>query len=367
MADKRKKLKIGLVGCGWAGATLHLPALESIDNAQVVALADIDQESLNRTGDKFHIKTRHTDYRNIMENGDVEAVAVCVPGSSHSEVALAALDAGKHVFIEKPLALSLDEVDFVVEKAKDSGCKAMVGFNLRFHRLVRQARKVISEGKLGKIESVRSAWTSDVRRYRNMPEWRNNREMGGGTIIEIGIHHFDLWRFLLGSDVEEVFAITHSSEWEDEIASVNGSMTDGVIVSSVFSERTNNNNEIEIHGRNGRLLISCYRFDGLEFQPILSVPSSISARAKKIINSLTVLPKAVSSIFNGGEFMSSYRAEWEHFIHTIRNDAEVQSSLYDGMLAVKVALAAVESASHHKPVKVEKAARKITPVRLSVG
>jgi len=360
---KKKTLKVGIIGCGWAGATLHLPALESIDDAQVVALADIDRGSLNRAGDKFHITTRYTNYRNILENEDVEAIAVCVPASSHSEIAVAALDAGKHVFIEKPLALSLDEADLIVKKAKHSACRTMVGFNLRFHRLVRQARKIINEGKLGKIESVRTAWTSDVRHYREMPEWRNKREMGGGTIMEIGIHHFDLWRFLLGSDVEEVFAITHSSEWEDEIASVNGRMTDGAIVSSVFSERTNNNNEIEIHGRNGRLLISCYSFDGLEFQPILNVPSSISARAKKIINTVSLLPKAVSSIFGCGEFMSSYRAEWKHFIHTIRNGAEVQSNLDDGMHAVKVALAATQSSSLGKPVKIDHAPRNISPVR----
>lgn len=363
MAGKKKKLKIGVIGCGWAGGTLHLPALQSLHDAEVVALADIDQERLNQVGDKFHIKNRHTDSRYIMGNKEVEAIAVCVPASSHSEIALAALDAGKHVFIEKPLALSLDHVEFIVERAKSSGCKTMVGFNLRFHRLIREAKKIIGEGKLGKIESVRTAWTSDVRRYRNMPKWRNNREMGGGTLIEIGIHHFDLWRFLLGSEVEEVFVMSRSFEWDDDISTVNGRMTNGAMVSSVFSEHTCNNNEIEIHGRNGRLLISCYRFDGLEFQPILSVPGTISARTKKVINTLRDLPKVVSTMRKGGEFMASYRAEWQHFIHVIRNDAQVECTLEDGMHAVQVTLAATQSASLRKPVKVAQAPRNITPMR----
>ncbi len=343
---------------------MHLPALQSLHGAEVVALADIDQERLNQVGDEFHIKNRYTDFRNLIENEEVKVIAVCVPAKSHAEIAIAALDAGKHVFIEKPLALSMEEIELLMEKAKGSTSKTTVGFNLRCHRLVREARKIIQAGALGKIGSIRSVWTSDVRHFRNMPEWRNKREEGGGTLIEIAIHHFDLWRFLLESEVEEVFALTHSSEWDDEIATVNARMTNGAIVSSVFSERTNNNNEIEIHGRNGSLLISCYHFDGLEFQPILSVPGKISARVKKVINTLRDLPKAVSTMRNGGEFMASYRAEWEHFMHAIQNDTQVECTLEDGMHAVQVTLAATQSASLGKPVKIAHAPQGVTPVKL---
>jgi myo-inositol 2-dehydrogenase/D-chiro-inositol 1-dehydrogenase len=364
MSDKKKALKIGVIGCGWAGETLHLPALQSLSNAEVIALADIDQERLNQVGDKFHIKNRHSDFRNLIENEEIEAIAVCVPASSHAEIVVDAIDGGKHVFIEKPLALSMEEVDLIMEKAKCSTCKTTVGFNLRSHRLIKEARKIIQQGALGKIESVRTEWTSDVRHYRSMPGWRNKREEGGGTLIEIGIHHFDLWRFLLGSEVEYVSAMSRSYEWDDEIAAVNARMTDGTVASSVFSELTSNNNEIEIHGRNGCLLVSCYRFDGLEFQPILSVPSKISTRAKKIIRSLGGLPKAISAIRKGGEFMASYRAEWQHFIHAIQNDAQVECSLEDARHAVQIALAATQSASLGQPIKIAHASRKITPVRL---
>jgi len=363
MADKKKKLKIGLIGCGWAGSTLHLPALQSIHDAEVTALADIDQDRLNQVGEKFRIKNRYTDFRNLIENEEVEVVAVCVPANSHAEIANAALDAEKHVFIEKPLALAMEEIELLIERVKGSACKTMVGFNLRSHRLLRQARKIIREGTLGRIESLRTTWTSDLRHYRDMPKWRNKRTEGGGTLIEIAIHHFDLWRFLLGGEVEEVFALTRSLEWDDEIATISARMNNGTIVSSIFSELTDNNNEIEIHGRKGRLLISCYSFDGLEFLPILSSPGTISGRVRKFVNTLGNLPRAVS-IGNGGEFMASYRSEWEHFIYAIRNDSLVECTLEDGMHAVKIALAATQSASLGKPVKVAQAPRKIMPVRL---
>lgn len=182
--------------------------------------------------------------------------------------------------------------------------------------------------------------------------------------MEIGIHHFDLWRFLLDSEVEEVFALSCSHEWDDDVTAVNGWMTSGVIVSSVFSEHTCNNNQIEIHGRNGHLIISFYRFDGLEFQPILSVTDTIPDRMKKTINSLKCFPNAISAISKGGVIMESYRTEWEHFIHAVLNDTEVACTPEDGMHAVKVALAATESASLGKPVKVAHAPRNIIPVRL---
>lgn len=364
MTDKKKILKIGVIGCGWAGGTLHIPTLQSLSEAQVVALADINQFHLTQVGDMFHIQNRYTDFKDLLKNQEVEVIAVCVPASSHVEIALAALDAGKHVFIEKPLALSMDEMDVLIRKAKDSYCKTTVGFNLRFHRFLRQAKKIIREGTLGKIESIRTVWTSNVRHYRDMPEWRNSRERGGGTIMEIGIHHFDLWRFLLDSEVEEVFALSCSHEWDDDVTAVNGWMTSGVIVSSVFSEHTCNNNQIEIHGRNGHLIISFYRFDGLEFQPILSVTDTIPDRMKKTINSLKCFPNAISAISKGGVIMESYRTEWEHFIHAVLNDTEVACTPEDGMHAVKVALAATESASLGKPVKVAHAPRNIIPVRL---
>ncbi|HWP92003.1 MAG TPA: Gfo/Idh/MocA family oxidoreductase [Thermodesulfobacteriota bacterium] len=361
--NKNVPIKVGIIGCGWAGGTLHLPALKSLPYAEVVAIADIDQHRLSQVGNEHGIKNRYTDFMELLKNNEVEVVAVCVPAKSHAEIAIAALDAGKHTFIEKPLALTMGEIELLIEKANVSPGQATVGFNLRCHRLVREARKMIREGALGKIESIRSTWTSDVRHYRNMPAWRNKREEGGGTLIEIAIHHFDLWRFLLESEVEEVYALTRSLEWDDQIAAVNARMANGAIVSSFFSELTSNNNEIEIHGRKGSLLISCYRFDGLEFQPILRTPGAISARAKKAAKTVSNLHQAVTTMRRGGEFMASFRAEWENFLLSIKNNTPVDCTLQDGMAAVKIALATAQSASLGMPVKVTQAPREIRTVR----
>jgi len=127
----------------------------------------------------------------LLDDSAIAAVAVCVPAQFHVEVALAALDAEKHLFIEKPLALSLDESERLIERAAQSPRKVMIGFNLRWQRLVRQARAMIQQRTLGPLALVRTALTSYD---ENVPEWRKQRNLGGGVLFELAVHHFDLWR-----------------------------------------------------------------------------------------------------------------------------------------------------------------------------
>ena len=140
----------------------------------------------------------------------------------------------------------------------------MVGFNLRWHRPVRQARRILQEGKLGKLKMVSSNFTSGSRNRRNFPEWRKKRQSGGGVLIEQAVHHFDLWRNLLQSEVDEVFVKTEN---EDETAIIAAQMEDGTLVTSAFSEGTADNNEFHFYGRSARLYLNCYRFDGLQLLP----------------------------------------------------------------------------------------------------
>ncbi len=210
MAERGKPVKLGLIGCGQVTETRHLPALQLFPNAEVVAVADINPDRLKRVADRFHIEHRYSDFRALLDVPAIEAVAVCVPPQFHAEVALAALDAGKHLLIEKPLTLCLDQSDELIERAARSPRKVTVGFNLRWHRLVRHAREIIRGGILGPLKSVRTVLTSGRRYQETGSDWRKRRELGGGVLFEVAIHHFDLWRFLLQSEVEEVFATSRS-------------------------------------------------------------------------------------------------------------------------------------------------------------
>jgi myo-inositol 2-dehydrogenase / D-chiro-inositol 1-dehydrogenase len=342
-------IKLGLIGCGRVAETYHLPALQKLAGAEVVAVADLDADRLSRVADRFHVQQRYTNVVALLDDPSIEAVAVCVPVQFHVEVALAALEAGKHVFIEKPLASSLEEADRLIERAGQVPRTIMVGFNLRWHRLVRQAQAMIQQGVLGPLELMRTAFTSY---HENVPEWRKRRELGGGVFFEMAVHHFDLWRFLLHSEVEEVFAVSRSPHWEDETAMVTARLANGVLVTSIFSERTNQSNEVEIYGQAGYLRVSCYRFDGLEYVSSSSLAGDVRTRLRQMAHTLKALPQGVVRMRRGGDFIASYQAEWQHFIEAIQRGEPAGCTLADGRCALQVALAAIESASLGQSVRV---------------
>jgi myo-inositol 2-dehydrogenase/D-chiro-inositol 1-dehydrogenase len=358
MLKRSSPVSLGLIGCGWVTADRHLPALRHLPEARVIAVADIKPDQLKLVADRFHIERRYTDFRALLEDPDIEAVGVCTPPRFHSEPALAALEMGKHLFIEKPLALGLDEIDRLMERARQSPSKVMVGFNLRWHRLVRQAREMIQRGEMGRIEVVRSAFTSAMPDEESLPEWRKWRQQGGGVLIDKASHHFDLWRFLLQSDVEEVFATSRSEPFDDVTATVTARLSNDVLVSSVFAEQTGDNHEVEIYGEAGRLHVSCYFFDGLEFFPVSRSPGGLGTRFRKMVQTLTLPPGALR-LRRGGEFADSYRGEWRHFLDVIRRDVPMECTLEDGRWALQMTLAAVESASLGRPVKITQAPRKL--------
>jgi myo-inositol 2-dehydrogenase/D-chiro-inositol 1-dehydrogenase len=364
MTARENKIRLGLVGCGRVTETLHLPALQPLDGAEVVALSDVSVDRLNKVADFFHIKDRYTDYKELLNDKTIDVVAVCVPAEFHVEVALSALGAEKHVFVEKPLALELAESDLLIEQAKKSSYKLTVGFNLRWHRLVRQAREIVQRGTLGRLEVMRTALTSY---HDNVPGWRKHRETGGGVLFEQAVHHFDLWRYLLQSEVEEVFATSRSERREDETATVTARMSNGALASSVFSERTRASNEFEIYGEAGWLHVDCYRFDGLEYFSTSQAPGGIRSRIRKMANTLRDLPLGISKMGQGGDFILSYRAEWRHFIDCIQRDAQPECALEDGRRALQVVLAVIESASLGEPVRVAQAPRAITSIASRPG
>lgn len=362
MTQRSRLIKVGVIGCGRVAEFFHLPALTSLPETEVVAVADVDVTRLNRVAERFHIEHRYTDFQALLRQAALDVVAVCVPAPAHASVALAALDAGKHLLIEKPLALSLDDCDQLIERAHQQPVKVTVGFNMRQHRLVRRARAMIQQGALGALESVYTAMTSGVRYDSNTPDWRKRRAQGYGALFEMAVHHFDMWRFLLQSEVEEVFATSRSAHWDDESATVTARMANGVLASAVFAEGTSPNNELNLCGQAGRLHISCYRFDGFEFSPSSCYPGDVRLRLRRIAHLLKEAPQTVSILRQGGDWLTSYRTEWQHFIEAIQRDAPVECALEDGRRAVQVALAAAASASLGRPVKVAQAPRTIPPV-----
>lgn len=352
MRTRRRRLRVGIVGCGHAAEHLHLPALRSLPSVEVVALADTDPERLRLVGARFAIARRYGDHEALLSDDEVDAVAVCVPPRAHAAVVLAALDAQKHVLVEKPLCLDLDEADRLVERARCASVTAMVGFNLRYHRHVLAARRAIVSGRIGPVELVRTTWSSPVEPLAGSPGWRRRREFGGGVLYDLAVHHIDLWRFLLGSEVDEVFALALAGEDDDRAATLTARLSNGALAISGLSHRAAGVHEIEICGRQGRIVVSPYRFDGFELTRSSTSPGDLTSRARALARTVQALPGALTTRRHGGTFLEAYRTEWQHFAAQAVRGVPAGCTFDDGRRALELVLAALDSIRSGRPVNV---------------
>jgi predicted dehydrogenase len=280
-------------------------------------------------------------------------VAILTPPQSHADIGCDALEAGKHLFIDKPLALTHSDCRRLIERAERSSRHAMLGFNLRWHRLVLGARQIIQSGVLGRIKALASRNTHPLPLQEDR-EWMRHRDSGGGVIHSEAIHHFDLWRFLLQSRVVQATVTSQSSDrYEDESITMTGQMSDGALLSGLFALGTSGSNQIEIFGEHGRLSLSLYRYDGLEFFSYSEYEGDLMRRVQKSARTLAEIPKISPALRQGGAFPATFLAEWRHFVSCLRTDSTPQCTLQDGLRALETALACSASAASGLPVRLE--------------
>jgi predicted dehydrogenase len=353
-------VNLGIIGCGRVTALRHLPALRRLEHVHVVALADVDGGRLEALAREHRVERRYPSHEDLIAQADVDGVAVCVPASLHADVAVAALEAGKHVLIEKPLALSVEDAERISEAAARSPGVVAIGLNLRRHRLVRRARELVLQGALGELQAIRTVFTSSFDYRETAQPWRFRRETGGGALAEMGPHHLDLWRFLTGREVEEVFAASRSVRDEDETAVVTGVLEGGARAETLVSQRSTNVNELEVFGERGRLRVSCYRYDGLELQLGRGFGGDVRQRLGGLARAAVELPAFARGLRRGGDYVDSYTVQWRHFVDAASGRVRSDPDLEDGVRNVEVLVAALESLESGRVVPVVKA-----PVEIS--
>ena len=193
-----ERLRIGIVGCGGIANGKHLPSLKAINRADIVAFCDLIPERVNALGDKYGITRRSVDYKELLADPEIDVVHVCTPNRSHAEISIDALNAGKHVMCEKPMAKTAADARAMVEAAKKSGKKLTIGYQHRHKPEARYLKSVIERGDLGDIYY---AHAYAIRR-RGTPNWGvflNEYEQGGGPLIDIGTHSLDLTLYLMNN------------------------------------------------------------------------------------------------------------------------------------------------------------------------
>ena len=198
-------LKVGIVGAG--GITrAHLPAyLERPDRVQLNAVCDLVEPLAQELAKKAGIDAVYLDIQEMLRDADIEAVDICTTHNSHAPLAIAAAEAGKHVIVEKPMAISVQECRDMISAADKAGTTLMVAQHLRYAPEARAAKRLLDEGKLGTIEAVRTelfggGMRGRRRRRRQGERWMQDaRRSGGGMMMSEQVHHIDLLRYYAGN------------------------------------------------------------------------------------------------------------------------------------------------------------------------
>jgi predicted dehydrogenase len=194
------KIQVGVVGTGGISRDQHLPGWGEVPFAEVAALADVSEESLARAAELAPVSgsRQFRDWHDLVTLDDLDIVDICTPNKTHAPIALAALQAGKHVLCEKPLATTAEEVLSLVQAAGAGGRLLMAAQHFRFNPTSRQLKALIDDGMLGDIYYARGQWLRR-RQVPGRPTFIERRLSGGGPALDIGVHVVDLAFWLLGA------------------------------------------------------------------------------------------------------------------------------------------------------------------------
>ena len=197
MTQLADRIQVGIIGTGAISQVVHVPILSERDDVEVRALSDKDVHKAETLSRRFDVPIV-LDADELLRHHELDAVVVCTPNHLHEEMAVAALEAGKHVFVERPLASTAEGAARVISAARAAGRVLVVGMPHRFRPEVAALRSFVAGGELGDLYAVRGSWmTRPMRAPR--PTWRHDPSAtGGGALVELGIPALDLCLWLVG-------------------------------------------------------------------------------------------------------------------------------------------------------------------------
>jgi len=196
MSDR--KLRVAIIGCGGIANGKHMPSLSKIEAVEMVAFCDLVKERAEKAAKEYGTPDAkvYTDYKELLKDESIDVVHVCTPNKSHADITVAALESGKHVMCEKPMAKTAADARRMVEAAKRTGKKLTIGYQNRFRSDSEYLYAACRRGDLGEIYFAKA----HAIRRRAVPTWGvflNEEEQGGGPLIDIGTHALDLTLWML--------------------------------------------------------------------------------------------------------------------------------------------------------------------------
>ncbi|HVF32337.1 MAG TPA: Gfo/Idh/MocA family oxidoreductase [Acidimicrobiales bacterium] len=326
-------VRVGILTCGTIVTAGHLPALDALgrDAADVVAFASRTRATAERAAAQWGSGVVVDDWRDVLARDDVDAVDICSPNAQHAEMAIAAAEAGKHVLVEKPIAVSLAEADAMIDAAAAAGVVLMAAHNLRFAAPYAAAATAVATGMIGEVVGVRVAFGhAGPQAWAPSSTWfREVGLSGGGALLDLGIHVADLLRAVTGDEIEEVSAFLRrpSADAVEEAGQVAFSLRGGGVGSfhASWVARPGPDHQLVVHGTDGSLSIERGR----------AVVRPADGADKVVVEP----PAAAPDLFGS-------------FVAACRREATPAVTGEDGRAALAVIVAAYQAAAERRAVAV---------------
>lgn len=210
------KIKWGVIGAGGIADRRTIPGMMLAENAELVAVMEVNMDLAEKIRSKYNAKKAYDNEDALLADPEVEAVYIASPVSSHKEQAMKAARAGKHILIEKPLALSVKDGEEVLELCRECGVKIAAGFMMRFHPYHQKLREMIRNGAIGRVVSCGAQFTCWYPDMENA--WRQNKALsGGGALMDMGVHCIDLIQYITGGKAVKVAALNGTQTFKYEV------------------------------------------------------------------------------------------------------------------------------------------------------
>lgn len=332
-------LNIGIIGAGRIGK-VHLESISyHVKNATVTAMADpFMNEETEKLIRSYGVSKVTKDYKDILNDKDIDAVLVCSSTDTHAAISIEAINAGKHVFCEKPVDHSIEKIQAVADALKEHpDIKFQVGFNRRFDHNFAAIRKAYDDGKIGEAHILKITSRD--------PEPPNPAyiKVSGGIFLDMTIHDFDMACFLTDSDVEELYV--NSAVLVDPAIGEQGDVDTAIITMKMA---------------NGALAVidnsrkAAYGYDQRAelFGSKGMVATSNDTVSSAVISNADGVTGEKPLFFFLERYMGSFSEEMRQFTEAVINDTEVPVGIHAGLQSVKIGLAARKSVKEHRPVKI---------------
>jgi predicted dehydrogenase len=306
----RRPTRLGVLGTGAVSQIVHMPILTDREDVEVVAVSDTDIPKAKAIAARFGVKRVLSD-QDLLEGDMVDGVVISTPNHMHEEQAMAALRAGKHVLVERPLALTAKGVDRLLKTARKANKVLMAGMSHRYRPDAAALSAFVAGGELGDIHQVRGSWLNR-KLHLNRPTWRQNKALsGGGALMDLGVPALDLCLYMVGyPQIKRVSAALSYGEWEVEDSAVVMAHTDKGLVVTVEVTWS-------FYGNEDRQFFRVMGSDGSGSLPPLQVFKQLGGRP------LDATPHQPVPRVQENPYHAAYRREIDLYVRAIAGERDV--------------------------------------------